>query len=64
MFAFSYHGGEAAYKGGWGWDLLDARPELMHLLGVDEKNCAWRITSINKDYHLCDTYPVFAITQN
>eukprot|EP00026_Physarum_polycephalum_P001559 Phypoly_transcript_01561.p1 GENE.Phypoly_transcript_01561~~Phypoly_transcript_01561.p1 ORF type:complete len:816 (+),score=145.17 Phypoly_transcript_01561:105-2552(+) len=63
MFAFSYHGGEANYKpepnskGGWGWDLLDARPELMRLMGTDEKEHAWRITSINKDYHISDTYP-------
>ena len=57
MFAFSYHGAEASHKDtGTGWDLLDARTELKRLLG-SETDSAWRITYVNKDYHLADTYP-------
>lgn len=56
MFAFSYHGLEAMYKGEWGWSFVDPLPELARLGICPSGGGAWRITHINKDYAICDTY--------
>ena len=45
-----------------GWDLYDARAEFRRQ-GISEKSAdkGWRISTINKDYTFCDTYPALLV---
>ena len=45
-----------------GWDLYDPRAEFRRQ-GISEKqpDKGWRVTTINKDYTFCDTYPAFLV---
>ncbi|KAF4591568.1 protein phosphatase [Ophiocordyceps camponoti-floridani] len=61
LFAF-HHKPLASEKGLNGWDLYDPRAEFRRQ-GISEKlaDKGWRITSINKDYVFCDTYPAVLV---
>ncbi|TWU74805.1 hypothetical protein ED733_006385 [Metarhizium rileyi] len=45
-----------------GWDFYDPRAEFRRQ-GISEKSPdkGWRVTTINKDYTFCDTYPAFLV---
>ena len=45
-----------------GWELYDPKAEFRRQ-GISEKlpDKGWRITTINKDYTFCDTYPAFLV---
>lgn len=45
-----------------GWNIYDPKAEFKRL-GISEKlpDKGWRITTINKDYTFCDTYPAFLV---
>lgn len=44
-----------------GWNLYDHISEFSRL-GVATATNAWRLTTVNSDYSLCDTYPcLFAV---
>lgn len=39
-----------------GWELYNAERELTRM-GVGSENVPWRLTSLNQDFSLCETYP-------
>lgn len=45
-----------------GWNFYDPRAEFKRQ-GISEKlpDKGWRVTTINKDYSFCDTYPAFMV---
>ncbi|PFH61113.1 hypothetical protein XA68_18177 [Ophiocordyceps unilateralis] len=61
LFAFN-HKPLASEKGLNGWEIYDPRAEFRRQ-GISEKlaDRGWRITSINKDYTFCDTYPAVLV---
>ena len=50
------------YKGLNGWDIYDLKKEFMRQgLILDDPNCPFRISEINKDFKLIETYPQYLI---
>lgn len=52
LFAFDY---KEEYKEN-GWNIYDVATEFRRQ-GVDSKHDTWKMTKINQNYELCDTYP-------
>lgn len=61
LFAFS-HKPLKNEKACDGWNFYDPRAEFRRQ-GISEKlpDKGWRVTTINKDYTFCDTYPAFLV---
>lgn len=61
LFAFSHKAlkNEKACKG---WEFYNPKAEFRRQ-GISEKlpDKGWRVTTINKDYSFCDTYPAFLV---
>lgn len=43
-----------------GWDFYSIQEEFNKMFD-DPKNCVWRISDVNKDYKVCNTYPQHVI---
>ncbi|XP_071086998.1 phosphatidylinositol-3,5-bisphosphate 3-phosphatase MTMR6-like isoform X1 [Haliotis cracherodii] len=53
LYAFHFLVSDNTTKS-YGWDLYDIQTEYLRM-GVPNEN--WSLTSLNKEYELCDTYP-------
>ena len=43
-----------------GWEFYSIQEEFNKMFD-DPKNCVWRISDVNKDYKVCNTYPQHVI---
>lgn len=61
LFAFSHKGLKNEREVN-GWQFYDPKAEFRRQ-GISEKlpDKGWRVTTINKDYTFCDTYPAFLV---